>query len=122
MYQLLVVGLLALPGTAWTQDSVRLRFTPVLGAKVHRVFQTHTRMVVPTSGSIGEGVSRRETVDLGGVVQVVVAGPGGEPVVHLAFDSLRTRLRRVRGESSFGRASTVCGCRRGQIGSSGLGG
>lgn len=84
---------LGMPTAAWAQDSVRLRYAPEFGAIVHRVFQSHTRMSTTTPSGGTEGVSTRETVDLGGMEQIAVKGPDGEPIAHLAFDSLRTRIR-----------------------------
>lgn len=88
-----LVLLLGLPGGVWAQDSVRLRYAPEFGTTVHRLFQSHTRMSSSTDSTGEEGASSRETVDLGGMEQVAVKGPDGEPIAHLAFDSLRTRTR-----------------------------
>ncbi|MCI0574234.1 MAG: hypothetical protein L0Y66_26180, partial [Myxococcaceae bacterium] len=90
----LVVLCVVQPLPALAQDSVRLRFAPRFGAEVHRVFRVHTRMEV--AGPDG-AAAPRELVDLGGVQQIALAGPQGEPVVHLAFDSLRTLLRQGSG-------------------------
>lgn len=84
---------LAVPlATARGQDSVLLRFEPVYEVPVHHLFQSHTRLVMPDAGG-GSAARTRETVDLGGIVQVTLPGPNGDAVVHLAFDSLRTRMR-----------------------------
>ncbi len=74
------------------QDSVLLRFAPVYDVPVHRLFQSHVRLVMPDAAG-GSAVRTRETVDMGGIMQVVLPGPNGDPVVHLAFDSLRSRMR-----------------------------
>jgi hypothetical protein len=92
------LGLLALvSGQVSAQDSLLLRYTPEFGATVHRLFQTHTRMTTRASDGSPPGAGSRETVDLGEMVQVTAGGAGGEHVVHLAFDSLRTRVREGAG-------------------------
>ncbi len=78
----------ATPVVVDAQDSVRLRFAPVEGSRIHRVFQAHTRLAVE-----GEAHQTRELAHLGGMSQVATIGVRGEPVVHLVFDSLRTRVR-----------------------------
>jgi hypothetical protein len=88
---LALLGLCVLPARLDAQDSVRLRFTPAFGTALHRVFQVHTRIEVLSPRG---AATPREVVDLGGVEQITLAGPAGETVVHLAFDSLRTVARR----------------------------
>ncbi|UCF40421.1 MAG: hypothetical protein JSW43_11920 [Gemmatimonadota bacterium] len=74
------------------QDSLLLRYHPVAGVKVHRVFQSHTR--ITGVGAAGEAAGpAREAADLGGVTEVALPGPDGALIVHLAYDSLRARMR-----------------------------
>lgn len=94
----LFLGLFMLvSGPVLSQDSVRLRYTPEFGATIHRLFQTHTRMTTHANDEASAIPRSRETVDLGEMVQVSAVGPNGEHVVHLAFDSLRTRVREAGG-------------------------
>jgi hypothetical protein len=89
-----LLAALTLPRAAAGQDSLRLAFAPVLGAKVHRLFQTHTRITIVGVDTAGAPVARtRDVADLGGMTQVALAGPEGALVLHLAFDSLRARAR-----------------------------
>lgn len=92
---LLATILFGVPTLVTAQDSVRLRFEPLYGERVHRVFQRHTRMT--TSEPVGAGgVMRtrvRETAQLGGMSQLALRGPAGRLVVHLRLDSLRTLVR-----------------------------
>ncbi len=97
MRRLLLAGMVTIvgmvPARLEAQDSIRLRYTPPFGTKIHRVFQTHTR-VTTRAAEQGRPTSRtHETVDLGGAVQVALTGPNGESVTHVAFDSLRIRTR-----------------------------
>ncbi len=79
------------PGLA-AQDSLLLRYRPVPGVKVHRVFQSHTR--VTNVGATGETAGPvREAADLGGTTEVALPGPDGALITHLAYDSLRARVR-----------------------------
>jgi hypothetical protein len=70
------------------QDAVRLHFAPAAGETVHRLFQAHTRITLS-----GPEPRVRESAHLGGMTQVVVALRPGGAVLHLAFDSLRSRAR-----------------------------
>lgn len=89
---LVALPLLALPSALAAQDSLLLRYQPVAGVKVHRVFQSHTR--VTGVGAAGEAAGpTREAADLGGITEVALPGPDGSLIVHLAYDSLRARLR-----------------------------
>jgi hypothetical protein len=71
-------------------DSLRMRFVAADGLALHRVFQTHTRLTV--TGSDG-AVRVRETADLGSMRQITLLDAEARPVLHLAFDSLKTRMR-----------------------------
>ena len=78
-------------------DSIQLRFAPVLNGEIHRLFQSRT-VVTITSGGDGHGAdsvtrSVRESAALGGMRQVALQGVDGQAVLHLAFDSLSTRVR-----------------------------
>lgn len=89
---LAALAVLVLPPRAAAQDSLQLRYHPVPGVKVHRVFQTHTRIVgVGETGDPAGPV--REAADLGGMTEVALAGPEGKLIMHLAYDSLRARMR-----------------------------
>jgi hypothetical protein len=89
---LVTLALLALPHALAAQDSLLLRYHPVAGVKVHRVFQSHTRMTgVGTAGEAAGPV--REAAVLGGLTEVALPGPDGALIMHLAYDSLRARLR-----------------------------
>ncbi len=92
---LLTLTLLGVPTGIPAQDSIRLRFAPVFDVQIHRVFQTHTRMTAHVSGgtSGAAGIRVTETANVGGITQTALRGPGGQPVVHVAFDSLRTLMR-----------------------------
>ncbi|MGD2134900.1 MAG: hypothetical protein PVF27_02020 [Gemmatimonadales bacterium] len=87
---LLALALASAPSL--TAQQVTLRFRPVDAMRIRRVFQVHTRVA-----QSGVPSASRELAFLGGMTQVVTAGPGGDPVVHLSFDSLRTRTRAGRG-------------------------
>jgi hypothetical protein len=69
-------------------QAVRLHFDPPDGLVLHRLFQIHTRVMRG-----GEGVRTREAVELGGVREVTLRGPAHARMLHLSYDSLRTRLR-----------------------------
>lgn len=75
-------------------DSVRLRVRLVDGFTVHRIFQVHSRLTVLEAGAAGRA---RETADIGGMRQVLLSDADGHPVLHLAFDSLRTLAREGAG-------------------------
>ncbi len=92
---LLTLSLLGVPTGIPAQDSIRLRFAPVFDVQIHRVFQTHTRMTAHvSSGTSGvAGIRVTETANVGGITQTTLRGRGGQPVVHVAFDSLRTLTR-----------------------------
>jgi hypothetical protein len=84
----LTVLALAAAGSLAAQDGVLLHFAPGAGETVHRLFQAHTRTTLS-----GPTPRVRESAHLGGMTQVVVARPAGSTVLHLAFDSLRSRIR-----------------------------
>lgn len=89
---LVALAFLALPQGLAAQDSLLLRYSPVPGVKVHRVFQSHTR--ITGVGATGEAAGPvREAADLGGMTEVALPGPDGELIMHLAYDSLRARMR-----------------------------
>ncbi len=88
----IALAALALPHSLAAQDSLLLRFGPVPGVSVHRVFQSHTRVTdIDAAGEVA-GPSR-EAADLGGMTEVALPGPEGALIVHLAYDSLRARVR-----------------------------
>ncbi len=89
---LVAVALIAFPAGLAAQDSLLLRYRPVPGVKVHRVFQLHTRVM--GVGATGEAAGpAREAADLGGMTEVALAGPDGALIMHLVYDSLRARMR-----------------------------
>lgn len=85
----IVMTALLLPATLQAQ-SVLLRFDPPDGAVLHRLFQIHTRV-------LRAGGDSRESAELGGVREVTLRGRADTPMLHLAYDSLRTRLREGTG-------------------------
>jgi hypothetical protein len=93
-----VVALIAavVPHAAKAQQAVRLAVLPGPGLEIHRVFQTRTTVALQRrdveSGAMEPQVFQ-ETAQLGGMRQVIVGGVTGEPVMHLAFDSLISRAR-----------------------------
>ncbi len=105
-YTAVVAGLLVLVPAGAQAQAVRLRYAPVPGTKLTRVFQTYTRMVVrlPAAGA-GKVLETREMADLGGTSELVLPGPDGHPVVHVTVDSLRTRERTEGGAWSESRAA-----------------
>lgn len=90
--------LVAVTAPLAAQHSVPLRFAPADGAKLHRLFQSHSRIVVLEGfGATERVIASRELADLGGVTQVALRARDGSRVVHLTFDSLRTRAREGNG-------------------------
>lgn len=93
---LVAAVVLAFPVGLAAQDSLLLRYRPVQGVKVHRVFQSHTRITgVAATGEAAGPV--REAADLGGMTEVALPGPDGALIMHLAYDSLRARMREGEG-------------------------
>lgn len=84
------------PHAAVGQQAVQLAVLPVHGLEIHRLFQTRTTVALQRrdveSGAMEPPVFQ-ETAQLGGMRQVIVSGVTGEPVMHLAFDSLISRAR-----------------------------
>ena len=85
-----------IPHAAAGQQTVQLAVLPVPGLEIHRLFQTRTTVALQRrdveSGAMEPPVFQ-ETAQLGGMRQVIVGGVTGEPVMHLAFDSLISRVR-----------------------------
>ena len=80
---LLLGAALSLTCVARAQVSVRVGTLPPDGTETHRVFQVVTRV----------GSAATEYAYLGGMRIVALRSERGEPVLHLAFDSLRARVR-----------------------------
>jgi hypothetical protein len=101
--RLALVAIIAViaPHAAAGQQAVQLAVLPVSGLEIHRVFQTRTTVALQRrdveSGAMEPPVFQ-ETAQLGGMRQVIVTGVTGEPVMHLAFDSLISRAREAGGE------------------------
>ncbi len=92
------LGILALPGSAEAQDSLRLEFAPLRGITVHRAFQSHTLMTMTGADSSGRPVTvSREVADVGAMSQVSMPRSDRAQVVHLQYDSLRFRARGATG-------------------------
>lgn len=87
---LVLAGVLC--ATSAAAQSVTLRYAPQEGVTVRRAFQIHTRVTVRDSA-----VRSRDVVELGGVREVSVRDAEGALVVHLAYDSLRVRVREAAG-------------------------
>ncbi len=84
------------PNAAVGQQAVQLAVLPVPGLEIHRLFQTRTTLALQrrdVESGVMEPPVFQETAHLGGMRQVIVNGVTGEPVIHLAFDSLISRAR-----------------------------
>jgi hypothetical protein len=82
----LILAVLWLPCAAAAQKTLMLRHDAAPGTIVHTAFETAT-VVWAFDGR------RFESTDLGMVRAVTLRGPGGKTVIHLAYDSVRTRTR-----------------------------
>jgi hypothetical protein len=86
----LLLVAVGMPANAGAQEQLVLRHDPVADVTVSRAFQTVTRV----STSDGRAVV---TADLGTMRAIAVRGRDGVLLVHLAYDSVRTRSRQPDG-------------------------
>ena len=74
-----------------SQDSLLLRHAPILNAPIVTAFRTEARI------TDGQGLTV-ETGDLGAMKRIALPGPSQSPVLHLSYDSVRTRVRDGNGK------------------------
>ena len=87
----LVLIVMTLPWNVMAQEALLLRHNPTAGTIVRTAFETVT-IVWAFDGR------RFESADHGIVQRTALQGPRGEAVVHLAYDSVRTRTRDSNGQ------------------------